>query len=193
LGLIALLAPSTAFAADGMTILHWGNIDDLGGTTDVVSADWIESGHEPVNDDWAYVYDPSFYFFLTGSTTGGDRTAEFADKGYVIVAAAGDPGGNYPSEPSWFDFTNFSASLDPSVPLVDLAVSYQASFVPTFRGYQSYIVYTNTNEVSPSNQLVVYDSDHSVWPRTISGLKFGSQNYLLTGDGQEQQTQLITG
>jgi hypothetical protein len=129
---------------------------------------------------------------LTGGTSGPNRVAEFANKGFVVVAAAGDPGGNYKTKPSWFDFTAFSASYDAEAPELDLAITYKTSFVPTLRGFQSYIVYYNYNQVSAPSEVVVYDSDRFVWPRTISGLNFGASNYLLTGDGQQANTTLRT-
>src|SRR5688500_14167598 len=89
--LVAMFAllPHTAFAADGYQVVHWGNFNKPNGATDVVSADWVTTGHVPVNNDSVFVYDPDFYFYLTGSTTGRNRVAEFANKGFVIVAAAG--------------------------------------------------------------------------------------------------------
>ncbi len=76
-----------------------------------------------MNDEWAYVYDPNFYFFLTGSIGTSDRTAEFANKGYVVVAAAGAPGGNFATQPSWFSFDAFDASFDPNTSETALSVT----------------------------------------------------------------------
>lgn len=192
LGLVSWLFPRTALAADGFEVIHWGNIQPVGESTDVVQADWVKKGRVPVNDEWAFVYDPDFYFYLTGSSTGANRVAEFANKGFVVVAAAGDPGGNYRSKPSWFDFTAFSSSYDAQTPELDLAVTHKTTFVPTLRGYQSYIVYYNYKQVPGPSELVVYDSDRFVWPRTISGLSFGANNFLLTGDGQQSKTTFRT-
>ncbi len=191
-GAAVSLMTSAAQAADGHEILHYGNIDRVGGETELVQADWVQAGRVPVNDEWVYVYDPNFFFFLTGSTQSGDRTAEFADKGYVVVAAAGNPGGNFVEQPSWFGFDMLSAHYDATVPAFDLSVHYDATWVPTYRGYQSYIVYTNYEQVAAPSELTVYDSDHAVWPRSISGLRQGADNYLLTGDGQEAHATLRT-
>jgi len=191
-GLFVWLLPSAAFAADGFEIIHSDNIAPLGQTTKTVSADWIQKGRVPVNDQWTFVYDPDFYFYLTGSSAGHNRVAEFADKGFVVVAAAGDPGGNYHSKPSWFDFTAFSESYNADRPQLDFSLTFQTTFVPTLRGFQSYIVYYNYKQASAPSELVVYDSDHFVWPRTVSGLKFGASNFLLTGDGQQKNTTLRT-
>lgn len=192
--LAAVLAPATAWAADGYEVLAWDNFDELGNATDVVSVDWLPAGKQPVNDEWVFVYDPAFYFFLTGASTTpvGDRLAEFADKGFVIVAAAGSPGGNYEPQPDWLDVRDFSADYDAEEGVLNLSVSYEASYVPTTRGYQSYLVYTNYVEDAKTSALHVYDSDHLIWPTFVSGLRFGSENYLLTGDGLEAQTSFIT-
>jgi hypothetical protein len=192
LGLVAWLLPSIALAADGFEVLQWGNIQPLGESTDVVAADWVKKGRVPVNDEWVFVYDPEFYFHLTGSLSGPNRVPEFADKGFVVVAAAGDPGGYYRSKPSWFDFTAFSSSYDAQTPELELAVTHKTTFVPTVRGFQSYIVYYNYKQVPEPSELVVYDSDRFVWPRTISGLTFGANNFLLTGDGQQSKTTFRT-
>ena len=191
-GLLVLLVPGAASAADGFEIVQWDNIAPLGQTTKVGSADWIQKGRVPVNDQWAFVYDPDFYFYLTGSVAGPNRISEFADKGFVVVAAAGDPGGNYHSKPGWFDFTAFSETYNAEKPQLDFSLTYKTSFVPTFRGFQSYIVYCNYKQVAPASELVVYDSSRFVWPRDISGLKFGANNFLLTGDGQQKNTTLRT-
>jgi hypothetical protein len=191
-GIVATLGHSTARAADGYEVLHWGNISELGAHTEAASADFTAPGRAPVNDEWVYVYDPNFYFFLTGSDTGHDRTAEFADKGYVVVAAAGNPGGLFTTQPSWFSFDGFEASFDASAPETELAITYQASWVPTLRGFQSFIVYRNFEQVSEPDALTVYDSDRFQWPLWHSGHRFGADAVLLTGDGPEQHTTVDT-
>jgi hypothetical protein len=191
-GIVATLVPSAAQAADGFEVLHWGNISQLGGHTESARADWTGSGREPVNEEWAYVYDPNFYTFLTGSSTGHDRTAEFADKGYVIVASAGNPGGIFTTQPSWFRFDDLAASFDASSSETELAITYDASWAPFNRGYQSYIVYRNYEQVSEPRTLTVYDSDRFHWPRWESGHHFGREASLLTGDGPEAHVAVNT-
>jgi hypothetical protein len=191
-GIVATFVPAVAHAADGYEVLHWGNISETGGYTESVAADWTGSGRAPVNDEWVYVYDPNFYFFLTGSITGHDRTAEFADKGYVVVAAAGNPGGNFATQPSWFRFDDLEASFDASASETELAITYNASWRPTTRGFQSYIVYRNYAQVSEPSELPVYDSDRFEWPRWVSGHHFGREASLLTGDGPETQVSVNT-
>jgi len=190
---LCLLTMSTAvFAADGHQVLVWGNIDHLGTTTTTANVDYVAKGRVPVNDKWVYVYDPNFYFSLAGVTTTTDRFAEFADYGYVIVAAAGDPGGNYKTQPAFFGVTNFSSNYDANASLLDLSLSYQATYVPTMRGFQSYFIYYNYKQVAPPTELVVYDSDRFLWPSDKSGLAFGANNYLLTGDGEQTSTTFAT-
>jgi hypothetical protein len=191
-GIVATLVPTVAHAADGYELLHWGNISQLGGYTETVRADWTGGGREPVNEDWVYVYDPNFYAFLTGSTAGHDRTAEFSGKGYVVVASAGNPGGIFTTQPSWFSFGDVEASYDPSVSETELAITYDASWAPFNRGYQSYIVYRNYEQVEEPRTLPVYDSDRFHWPRWLSGHHFGREASLLTGDGPEAHVAVNT-
>ena len=180
-----LTVSSAAFAADGHEVLAWGNFDHLGSTTTSVSVDYTTKGRVPVNDKWIYVYDPTFYFSLAGVIPPSDRFAELANYGFVVVAAAGDPGGNYLTQPPFFGVTSFTSSYDPAIPLLNMSLSYQATYVPTMRGFQSYFIYYNYKQVAPPTELVVYDSDRFFWPSDKSGLAFGSQNYLLTGDGEQ--------
>jgi hypothetical protein len=180
--LVLAMAPASSLArAQELTdVLADGSYQVLGGATFTASAT-LPPGWAPLHDEVAFVYDPQFYFFMRGYLTDPqyDRRAEFASFGYVVVAAAGDPGGNYASEPSWISHDGFSAALADGQ--VDLSYRYSASYVPVYRGYQSFVIYANLEKSAPDSSLTVYDD----------ALRLGAGNYLLTGDGAEQGTSLL--
>jgi hypothetical protein len=173
-------ASSLARAQDITDVIAEGSYRTLGGETVSASAT-LPEGWAPINDRVTYVYDPQFYFFMRGyaSDPRFDRRAENGAYGYVVVYAAGDPGGIYQGTPAWITHDGFSASVADGA--VDLSYRYNASRVPTMRGYQSFLVYTNLEKTSPASSLHVYDDK----------LSFGAGNYLLTGDGPEQAATLL--
>jgi hypothetical protein len=170
-----LIAATTAHAQALTDVIVEGNYSVLGGETITASAA-VPAGFEPVNDEVAFVYDPDFHFFMRGYLTDPayDRRDAYRDVGYVVVAAAGDPGGNYRTAPTWITHTGFEASFADGH--VSLSYAYNATYVPTRRGYQSFLVYTNLRATADASRLYVYDDE----------LRFGRGNYLLTGDGPEQ-------
>jgi hypothetical protein len=180
--LTGLLISSLAHAQDLTATVADGSYHVLGGETVQASAS-VPEGFEPVNGNVAYVYDPNFYFYMRGYQVDPsfDRRAEFKSYGYVVVDAAGDPGGNYRTAPSWITHTGFSASYAES--RVTLSYSYNASYVPVMRGYQGYIIYSNLKRTPAASQLYVYDDK----------LVFGPGNYLMTGDGPEAAVTLSLG
>lgn len=166
-----------SFAQTSTQVVLQDSYRVLGGDT-VALQTTVESGLAPKNDSVKFVYDPEFHFFMKGqlSEPSLDRTSEFASYGYVVVAAAGDPGGYYSSEPSWITQEGFSASFDSATSMIDLSYSYGATYVPTFRGFQSFVIYAN---LTSSTKLgTIYDDS----------LNYGANNFLLTGDGPETFT-----
>ena len=172
--LTGLFVTSLAHAQDLTATLAEGSYHVLGGETVNASAS-VPEGFEPVNGSVAYVYDPDFYFYMHGYQLDPkfDRRAELKQYGYVVVYAAGDPGGNYRTTPSWITHTAFSASSADSH--VTLSYSYNATYVPVMRGYQSFLIYSNVKRTPAATHLYVFD-DKPV---------FGPGNYLMTGDGPE--------
>lgn len=180
--LLTLLFSSTnAFAQQRPDVLYEGNYGTLGDAT-VTTEATVDAGWAPINDDVVYVYDPEFYFFMRGYLSSGqyDRTTEFADYGYVVVGGAGDPGGYYFQTPTWISHVDFNAAYDSNSSSVDLSYSYNTTYVPTYRGFQSFVIYSNLEKVS-SGDLVIYDD----------ALAFGDNRYLLTGDGQQEHTEVF--
>jgi hypothetical protein len=150
----------------------------LGST--VVHADkTLPAGFAPVNDQVAFVYDPAFHFFMRGwgTDTTGDRRSAYRSFGYVVVSAAGNPGGNFTETP-WITHDSFDATFAEGHVSVDYG--YTTTFVPTLRGYQTYLIYTNLVRTSGPASLPVYDE----------ALRFGTGNYLFTGDGPEAGAEL---
>ncbi len=177
--LLTLLSFSeVTLAQQRADVLFDGHYSTLGVST-VARDVSVDPGWVPLNDEVAFVYDPEFYFFLRGSLSASqyDRTAEFSDYGYVVVGAAGDPGGYYSQTPSWITHLSFDTSFDEVSSEVSIAYSYGTTYVPTLRGFQSYVVYSNLENLSADELLVYSDS-----------LSFGADRYLLTGDGQEVST-----
>jgi hypothetical protein len=170
---------STAQAQELTDVLLDGNYSVLGGETIAATAP-VVAGYTPVNDEVAFVYDPEFHFFMRGYYTDPayDRRAAYAGYGYVVVAAAGDPGGYYRTPPAWITHEAFDATFADGA--VSLSYRYGATFVPTRRGFQSFIVYANLARTDGAASLPVYDDE----------LTFGRGNYLLTGDGPEQAVSL---
>lgn len=166
-----------SFAQSNTQVVLQDSYRVLGGDT-VALQTTVESGLAPKNDSVVFVYDPEFHFFVKGqlSDPSLDRTSEFASYGYVVVAAAGDPGGYYSSEPSWITQEGFSASFDSATSMIDLSYSYGATYVPTFRGFQSFVIYANLT--SSTKLSTIYDDS----------LSYGTSNFLLTGDGPETFT-----
>jgi hypothetical protein len=179
--LFVVCASSLARAQDITDVIAEGSYHVLGGETVTASAT-LPEGWAPINDRVTFVYDPDFYFFMRGYLTDPryDRRPENDEYGYVVVYAAGDPGGNYRSTPAWITHRSFSARY--AAGAVDLSYGYDASYVPVFRGYQGFLVYANLKKASPASSLKVYDDK----------LDFGAGNYLLTGDGPEQAVTLLT-
>jgi hypothetical protein len=107
--LIVSCVSSVVRAQEITDVVAEGNYRVLGGETFTASAS-ISEGWAPVNDTVTFVYDPQFHFFMRGYVTDPlyDRRAEFESFGYVVVAAAGDPGGNSRSAPSWISHDSFS-------------------------------------------------------------------------------------
>jgi hypothetical protein len=177
---VAVCASGLAHAQDLTDVIAEGTYGVLGGETVSASAT-LPGGWAPINDQVTFVYDPNFYFFMRGYLTDPqfDRRAENSAYGYVVVYAAGDPGGNYQSTPAWITHDRFSAAHADGE--VELTYRYDTSRVPTFRGYQNFVVYTNLKKTSPASSLQVYDDE----------LSFGGGNYLLTGDGPEQAVRLL--
>jgi hypothetical protein len=180
--LASLMLTGVVHAQDLTAVVADGSYRVLGGDT-VSNATVLPKGFEPVNQNVAYVYDPNFHFYMRGYNVDPafDRRAEFQSYGYVVVDAAGDPGGNYRTAPSWITHTGFSATTDMS--RVTVTFSYDATYVPVMRGYQSYIIYANLKRTPAATHLYVYDEK----------LVFGQGNYLLTGDGPEALATLDMG
>lgn len=180
LWMVSASVTGVAQAQELTPTLLWDSYSVLGGTTVSATVE-LPAGFAPVNDDVAFVYDPNFHFYMRGYNLDPlyDRRDEFRDYGYVLVAAAGDPGGNYPTFPSWLSHEDFSATYTDGQ--VDLSYTYNATIVPTRRGYQVFLIYANLTAVDPAASLFVYDDD----------LTFGPGNYLVTGDGPEQATVLL--
>jgi hypothetical protein len=169
---------NAASAQELSAVVHSGNHDVLGSA--VVHADKaMPAGWAPVNDEVAFVYDPQFYFFMRGYGTDAthDKRALYRSFGYVVVAAAGNPGGNATETP-WITNESFAATFVEGLATVDYG--YHTTYVPTLRGYQSYIIYTNLERTGSTGSRFVYDD----------ALQFGAGNYLLTGDGPQQAAQL---
>jgi hypothetical protein len=179
---ISLGLSATAHAQQLTDVLVDGNYAVLGGETITATAP-VTTGYAPVNDQVAFVYDPEFHFFMRGYYTDPayDRRDTYRNVGYVVVAAAGDPGGYYRTPPAWLTHEAFSTTYGDGA--VSLSYRYGATYVPTRRGFQSFIVYANVERTDTAASLPIYDD----------ALTFGRGNYLLTGDGPEQVSWLDLG
>ena len=175
---VSLWLAGVAEAQELSAVVASGSYNVLGST--VVSAEKsLPAGFAPVSDDVAYVYDPQFQWFLQGRSSDAavDRRDEFASYGYVVVSAAGSPGGIYTETP-WITHESFDATFVEGE--VSIAYGYNTTFVPTMRGFQTYLIYANLERTGGATSLFVYDD----------ALRFGAGNYLLTGDGPQAAAEL---